>query len=83
MITLIVVTGVLFYIFGGLVVFRICHSYWSQDCDWSDHFDCGHAFAAIMMGIFWPIAPPLYLLSIALWRLAVVVSDKFKPKEDK
>jgi hypothetical protein len=82
MIPLMIVAGIVLYVFGGLVIFRICEAQWHSDCRWSDHFDCGQRWASAVMGLFWPIAPPLVLLTLALWRGAVVVSDMFTTKED-
>lgn len=86
MTVLLIVCGVVFYAFGALVTWRVCDSHWGDDCsrkNRSYHWDsCGHLYAALAMAVFWLIGPPLYLLSLALWSLAVVVSDKLKPKKE-
>lgn len=74
---LIVFSSILAYIFIGLFVMFVWCEYRYRHCDekHDSYSRCDHEAPAILMGIFWPLGPIFYLLSIALWHSAMKLAE--------
>ena len=81
MVALIIITGIVLYVFVGIVAYHVGMHKIGKSCGCNnDSYKCDHEFTAFMLSLVWPVGYIVWALGVGLYRAGIGVAD-FLTKE--